>query len=66
MNHGIRSELVSQGRVTQSEVTKEVVRGEYQIVLMSPEVMLTELKCREMFRSKVYRDNIVGLVINEA
>ena len=51
---------------TQSEVTKEVVRGEYQIVLMSSEVMLTELKCREMFRSKVYRDNIVGLVINEA
>lgn len=43
-----------------------VVRGEYEIVMMSPEVMLTDLKCRVMFRSKVYQDNLVGLVIDEA
>lgn len=57
--------LVSLGRVMQSEVTEGVVRGEYQTVMLTLEVMLTDLKCREMFRSKVCQDNLVGLVVDE-
>ena len=64
-SRGIKSALVSRGGM-QSGVAEGVVRGEFQIVMLSPEAMLTDLKWREMFRSKVYHDNLVGLVIDEA
>ena len=47
-------------------VKKDVERGRYQLVLLSPESLLLNLAWREMFRSCVYRENLAGLVIDEA
>ena len=43
-----------------------VISGEFQIVYLSPETLLQDLRVREMFRSDVYMDNLVALVVDEA
>ena len=42
-----------------------VISGEFQIVYLSPEALLQNLRVREMFRSDVYMDNLVALVVDE-
>ena len=39
---------------------------EYQIIFLSPEVLLTELRWREMLRTEVYQNNLVGVIVDEA
>lgn len=48
------------------KVKDDVAEGKYQLVYMSPESLLMNLTWREMFRSRVYRDNLAGLVVDEA
>ena len=48
-----------------SEAT-EICSGKYQLVYMSPEALLTNEHWRDMLLSPVYRDNLVGLVVDEA
>ena len=43
-----------------------VVHGDYQLVYMSPEAMLLNLRWREMFRSDVYQNNLMCLAVDEA
>ena len=43
-----------------------VVAGEYQLVYITPEYLLRDLKIREMFRSDIFVDNLVALVVDEA
>ena len=40
--------------------------GKYQLVYVSPESLLLNLTWREMFRSRVYSDNLAGLIVDEA
>ena len=43
-----------------------VVHGDYQLVYMSPEAMLLNLRWREMFQSDVYQNNLMCLAVDEA
>ena len=43
-----------------------VIAGEYQLVYILPEYLLEDLAVRDMFRSQVYVDNFVALVVDEA
>ena len=47
-------------------IMSRVISGEFQIVYLSPETLLQDLRVREMFRSDVYMDNLVALVVDEA
>lgn len=40
-------------------VRADILSGKYQVVFISPELMLTEV---EMFRSDVYQENLVGII----
>ena len=51
---------------TDEAIKSSVVTGEYSLVYMSPESMLTNLMYREMFRSTVYQENLACLAIDEA
>ena len=53
------------GNVSQ-EVKMEVVSGNYRLVFLSPEQLLTVKKWRIMLQSQVYRVQLVGLVVDEA
>ena len=48
------------------DVKKDVERGRYQLVLLSPESLLLNMAWREMLRSCVYQNNLAALVIDEA
>ena len=48
------------------KVRVDVEEGKYQLVFMSPEALLLNLTWREMFRSHVYRQNLAGLIVDEA
>ena len=43
-----------------------IVAGKYQLVFISPEYLLGDLAVRTMFRSDVYVDNLMALVVDEA
>ncbi len=45
---------------------QKALKGEAQLVFMSPESLLSVLMWREMFRSRVYQENIVCLAVDEA
>ena len=49
-----------------SSLKASIVAGEYQLVYVSPEHLLRDLEIREMFRSEVYINNLVALVVDEA
>lgn len=51
---------------TDRSAERKVLRGEIQLVLISPESILTISKYRDMLLSKVYKDKLVALVIDEA
>jgi ATP-dependent DNA helicase RecQ len=42
-----------------------VLKGSFQIIFMSPETLLKELKWRVMFRSKTYTDNLIAVAVDE-
>ena len=44
----------------------EVRCGNYQLVYMSPEALLTDERWRDMLVSPVYRQHLVALVVDEA
>ena len=62
---GIKAAFVGKDQ-TDENIKSSVIAGEYSLVYMSPESMLTNLRYREMFRSVVYQENLVCLAIDEA
>ena len=48
------------------DVKNRVERGEYSLVFMSPEAMLTVLRWREMFHTDVYQECMICLAVDEA
>ena len=43
-----------------------VYKGYFQIVLVSPEMLLLNLRCREILRSDIYISKLVAIVVDEA
>ena len=50
----------------EEKVEEAILRGQYNIVYLSPEQLLTRGKWREMLHSEVYQNNLVGFVVDEA
>ena len=49
------------------EVVKDaILNGLYQLVLISPELLMVNLTWREKMRSDVYQRNLVAFVVDEA
>ena len=48
------------------EVYIEVCEGKYQLIFMSPEALLTDIKWRDMLQSPTFTENLIALVIDEA
>ena len=44
----------------------EICEGNFQLVLMSPESILTDLMWRDMLQSPIYQDNLVAVAVDEA
>ena len=63
---GLKCVYLSQGDRCNDELVQAVLAGEYQIIFLSPEVLLTELRWREMLRTEVYQNNLVGVIVDEA
>lgn len=42
-----------------------IYEGRCQVVYISPENLIINLRWREMLRSKVYQDNLVAFVVDE-
>eukprot|EP00058_Branchiostoma_floridae_P006476 XP_002591964.1 hypothetical protein BRAFLDRAFT_79557 [Branchiostoma floridae] len=49
-----------------AEELRDVVRGKFQLVFGNPETWVLSSKWRDMLRSEVYQDNLLGLVVDEA
>ena len=50
----------------EESVETAVLNGKFSIVYISPELLLRQVKWREMLRSSVFQKNLVGFVIDEA
>lgn len=51
---------------TDPTAERKVLKGEIQLVLISPESIINVARYRNMLLSQVYKDKLVGLVIDEA
>jgi len=62
---GLKAAFVGKEQTDES-IRQQVEKGVFSLVFMSPESLLQVLRWREMFRSTIYQDNLVGLVVDEA
>ena len=62
---GLKMEFVGEAQLNK-EAEERVLRGEVQLVYISPESILSNFKFRRMLTSSVYMDNLVALVVDEA
>lgn len=51
---------------TDPAAERKVLKGEIQLVLISPESIVNVTRYRNMLLSQVYKEKLVGLVIDEA
>ena len=51
---------------TDKEKKDAIQAGMYQVVYMSPESLVNNLRWREMLRSEVYSKMLIGLAVDEA
>ena len=65
MDMGLKAAFIGEAQDDYS-VERGVMNGEYSLVYMSPESMMTVLQWREMFRSQLYQQRLKGIVIDEA
>lgn len=49
-----------------SETLLAVMAGDFQLIYISPETLLTDHEWRDVLRSPLFQKNLVGLVIDEA
>ena len=62
---GISVEFVGEAQCSE-EAVQSVVKGEIQLVFISPESILNNKKYRNMLQKNKYQDNLVALVVDEA
>ncbi len=54
------------GECEDNKAVIDVCGGNFQLVYMSPESLLTDDRWRDMLQSPLYKDNLVGLIVDEA
>ncbi len=54
------------GECEDDKAIMDVCSGNFQLVYMSPESLLTDIRWRDMLQSPIYRENLIGLVVDEA
>ena len=54
------------GDLTDKGIKDGIFNGMYQLVLISPELLITNLHWREMLRSEIYQRQLVAFVVDEA
>ena len=62
---GIRAEYVGEGQ-RDPAVWRKVLNGEAQLVYISPENILCNSRYRSVLRTGAYKENLVGVVVDEA
>lgn len=62
---GLKTEYVGESQFN-STAEDRILTGEVQLVYISPESLLTNVKFRKMLLSTPYRENLVALVVDEA
>lgn len=62
---GIVSEFVGEEQLDGKAISK-VIKGEVQIVYISPESLVCNTNYRNMLLSSVYKEKLVAFVIDEA
>ena len=60
---GVKAVYVSP---SDSEAKLAVMAGDYQLMYMSPETLLTDLEWRDILQSPFFQQNLEGLVVDEA
>ena len=63
---GLTAAMVSDKESTPLALRVGIKKGNFQIVLISPEALFVSTEWRSMLASNVYRDNLVGFVVDEA
>ena len=65
LSKGITAAFV--GKEQEDKMVKDgVLKGQYQLLFISPESLIMNLQWREMLCSEVYQQNLVGLAVDEA
>ena len=64
-SRGLKTEYVGESHYD-SAVEECILKGEVQLVYISPESLLNNIKFRNMLLSAPYKDNLVALVVDEA
>ena len=62
---GLTTAYVS-GEPSDRAMKDGVLKGEYQLVYISPELLMVNLKWREMLRSSIYQSKLKCFAIDEA
>ena len=62
---GLKTGFVGEAQ-TNSEVEALVVKGDIQLVYISPENMINDTRYRRMLLNPVYQSNLVALIVDEA
>ena len=63
---GVSSIYVTKNMDNSDQVERRLYEGRYQVIFFSPEAIVCDDTWRDMVQSKVYRDNLVAFVIDEA
>ena len=65
--HSLRERGVKAIRVGDDDARMEdVKKGYYELLFVSPELLLTSSEWRDMLQSTVYKEQLVGIVVDEA
>ena len=62
---GLKTEYLCESNYNK-ETEVNIIKGEVQLVYISPESLLNNIKYRRMLLSTPYRNNLMGLVVDEA
>jgi len=63
---GIRTAYVSDREDCTGATRRSMRKGEYQVVYVSPEALFGTLEMRTMLSTELYRDNLIGFIVDEA
>ena len=62
---GVNAEFLGELQTDQQAVSR-VIKGDHELVLLSPENLCFNKELRDMLLSKVYQENLVAFVVDEA
>ena len=63
---GLSATVISDKESTSSTVKNRIKKGDFQIVFARPESLFMSMERKNTLSSAVYRDNLVGFVVDEA